>query len=73
VSNRREGGCRRLLRDHSVETRKGNVVTELAAPPPPPNYQEAAQQRRETQPPPPYQGHQQLRQSFLNFFLINSL
>uniref|UniRef100_A0A915P1P0 Uncharacterized protein n=1 Tax=Meloidogyne floridensis TaxID=298350 RepID=A0A915P1P0_9BILA len=62
VSNRREGGCRRLLRDHSVETRKGNVVPELAAPPPPPNYQEAAQQRRETQPPPPYQGHQQLRQ-----------
>nr|CAD2169472.1 unnamed protein product [Meloidogyne enterolobii] len=62
VSNRREGGCRRLLRDHSVETRKGNVVPELVAPPPPPNYQEAAQQRRETQPPPPYQGHQQLRQ-----------
>nr|CAD2202684.1 unnamed protein product [Meloidogyne enterolobii] len=62
VSNRREGGCRRLLRDHSVETRKGNVVTELTTPPPPPNYQEAAQQRRETQPPPPYQGHQQLRQ-----------
>ncbi|KAL7071648.1 hypothetical protein ACQ4LE_009235 [Meloidogyne hapla] len=62
VSNRREGGCRRLLRDHSVETRKGNIGTELVAPPPPPNYQEAAQQRRETQPPPPYQGHQQLRQ-----------
>ncbi|KAF7637167.1 hypothetical protein Mgra_00003338 [Meloidogyne graminicola] len=65
---RREGGCRRLLRDHSVDARKGNNIgTELVvAPPPPPNYQEAAQQRREAQqqPPPPYQGHQQLRQSF---------
>ena len=63
VPSRREGGCRRLLRDHSVDARKSNTGTDLVAPPPP-NYQEAAQQRRETQPPPPpYQGHQQLRQS----------
>ena len=69
---RREGGCRRLIRDHSVDARKGglpppaDIPSPLQQLAPPPNYQEAAeqaaQQRREAAPLPPPPLYQQQTQ-----------